>query len=252
VSRALRALPALLLLAGCAATRPAPSAVELGPSRPAPAARMVAYADELAQRGEAREALLTYERVVRDYPADPATPGALYGLGRVQASATSPVRNYRAAQAAFTRLLVEHPGSRWDADARAWKVVLGDLLARDEETARLRSQLELLRRTDLELELATGAPAPAARAQDDQRIAAAWTRRLLMTSRTPFTSRAICSARVRISGLGTVPFRATTPWLVSTSIRVTVLIFSAASFAFTFVVIPASSMFSPSVRPVVD
>jgi hypothetical protein len=31
-------------------------------------------------------------------------------------------------------------------------VVLGDLLARDEETARLRSQLELLRRTDLELE----------------------------------------------------------------------------------------------------
>lgn len=152
MSRALRALPALLLLAGCAAARPVPSAVELGPSRPAPAGRMVAYADELAQRGEAREALLTYERVVRDYPADPATPGALYGLGRVQASAASPVRNYRAAQAAFTRLLVEHPGSRWDADARAWRVVLGDLLARDEETARLRSQLELLRRTDLELE----------------------------------------------------------------------------------------------------
>jgi hypothetical protein len=160
VSRALRALPALLLLAGCAATRPAPSpvpaaippAVDPGPARPSPAARLTAYGDELAQRGEAREALLTYERVVRDYPADPAAPGALYCAGRIQAAAASPVRNYRAAQATFGRLLTEYPGSRWDADARAWKVVLGELLARDEETARLRSQLDRLRRTDLELE----------------------------------------------------------------------------------------------------
>ena len=162
MSRALRALPALLLLAGCAAHRPAPSAqvpsppapatIEPAPSRPGPATRLVAYGDELAQRGEAREALLTYERVVRDYPADPATAGALYGLGRVQASAASPVRNYRAAQAAFNRLMTEYPGSRWDVDARAWKAVLGELLARDVETARLRSQLERLRRTDLELE----------------------------------------------------------------------------------------------------
>ena len=152
MSRALRALPALLLLAGCAATRPAPSATAPDPGRPGPAAHMVAYADELAQRGEAREALLTYERVARDYPADPASAAALYGIGRVQASAASPVRTYRAAQAAFSRLLTEHPGSRWDADARAFRAVLGELLARDEETAQLRSQLELLRRTDLELE----------------------------------------------------------------------------------------------------
>jgi hypothetical protein len=160
VSRALRALPALLLLAGCAASRasrppatePAAAAIALGPVRPGPAARLVAYGDELAQRGEAREALVTYERVVREYPADPETPGALYGAGRVQASAASPLRNYRAAHAAFTRLLAEYPGSRWDADARAWKAVLGDLLTREEETARLRAQLELLRRTDLQLE----------------------------------------------------------------------------------------------------
>ena len=50
----------------------------------------------------------------------------------------------------------------------------------------------------------------------------------------------------------TVPFSATTPWLVSTSTRVTVEMFSAASFAFTAAVILASSMFSPRVRPVVD
>lgn len=161
MSRTLGALLAALLLAGCATSRaatrpplpsPAAATIELGPFRAGPAARQVAYGDELAERGEAREALLTYERVVRDYPEDPATPGALYGVGRVQASAAGPVRNYRAAQAAFTRLLTEYPGSRWAADARAWKAVLGDLLTREEETARLRAQIELLRRTDLELE----------------------------------------------------------------------------------------------------
>jgi TolA-binding protein len=152
VSRAVRALPALLLLAGCAASRPAPAATPTAHVRPAPATRLVAYADELAERGEAREAVLTYERVVRDYPADPAAAGALYGLGRVQASAPSPARNYRGALAAFTRVLSEYPGSGWEADARAWKAALVDLLAREEEAARLRSQIERLRRTDLELE----------------------------------------------------------------------------------------------------
>lgn len=152
MTRTVRALPALLLLAGCTTARPAPAIVESSPARPGPAARMVAYGDELAQRGEAREAVLTYEHVVRDYPADPATPGALYGLGRVQASTASPARNYRAAHAAFTRLVTEYPGSRWDADARAWRAVLSELLTREQETARLRAQIELLRRTDLELE----------------------------------------------------------------------------------------------------
>lgn len=153
MSRALRALPALLLLAGCAATRPAPTTTTPPAHvRPGPAARMVAYADELAERGEAREAMLTYERVARDYPADPAAAGALYGLGRLQAGAASPARNYRAALTAFTRVLTEHPGSSWEADARAWKAVLGELLAREDEAARLRSQIERLRRTDLELE----------------------------------------------------------------------------------------------------
>jgi outer membrane protein assembly factor BamD (BamD/ComL family) len=76
------------------------------------------------------------------------------------------VRNYRAAQRAYARLLAEYPENRWEADARAWQVVLGDLLAREaetarlkdeaarlkEETVRLRTQIEQLRRTDLDLE----------------------------------------------------------------------------------------------------
>ncbi|HZP37666.1 MAG TPA: outer membrane protein assembly factor BamD [Methylomirabilota bacterium] len=159
MSRARRALPVLLLLAGCTASQPASRAVPPSPTtvstihtRPAAAARLVAYGDELAARGEAREAVLIYESVARDYPTDPAAADALHGLGRVQAGAAAPARNYRAALTAFTRLLAEYPDSRWTADARAWKSVLNELLAREEETARLRSQIEHLRRTDLELE----------------------------------------------------------------------------------------------------
>ncbi len=159
MSRTLRALPVLLLLTGCTASQPAsravPPAAATGSTvhpRPGAAARLVAYGDELAARGETREAVLTYESVARDYPTDPSAADALYGLGRAQAGATGPARNYRAALTAFTRLLSEYPDSRWTADARAFKAVLNELLAREEETARLRTQIERLRRTDLELE----------------------------------------------------------------------------------------------------
>jgi TolA-binding protein len=112
----------------------------------------VAQADGLAERGEAPEALNVYELVLRDYPADPASAAALYGLGRLQAAPGSPLRNYRAAHAAFSRLLTEHPQSRWESEARAWRAVLGDLIAREDDTARLKAQLERLRRTDPDLE----------------------------------------------------------------------------------------------------
>jgi outer membrane protein assembly factor BamD (BamD/ComL family) len=84
---------------------------------------------------------------------------ALYGLGRLQADPAGGLRNYRAAQRAFARLLADYPESRWEADARAWQAVIGDLLAREaeaarlkDEAARLRTQIEQLRRTDLDLE----------------------------------------------------------------------------------------------------
>ena len=48
--------------------------------------------------------------------------------------------------------MTEYPQSRWEGEARAWRALLGDLLAREAETARLKTQLEHLRRTDLELE----------------------------------------------------------------------------------------------------
>ncbi|HKW92408.1 MAG TPA: tetratricopeptide repeat protein, partial [Methylomirabilota bacterium] len=120
--------------------------------RHTPAARLVADGDDLAAGGQAAAAVTFYEQVLREYPSDPAAPAALYGLGRVQTDPSSGLRNYRAALATFSRLLAEYPRSRWEAEARAWRTALTDLLARDEETARLKSQIERLRRTDLDLE----------------------------------------------------------------------------------------------------
>jgi outer membrane protein assembly factor BamD (BamD/ComL family) len=123
------------------------------------AGQLIADADDLARRGQTRAALAAYERVLREHPGDPAGAAALFGLGRLQADPAGGLRNYRAAQRTFSRLLADYPESRWEAEARTWQAVLGDLLAREAETARLkeeavrlRTQIEQLRRTDLDLE----------------------------------------------------------------------------------------------------
>lgn len=153
MTRGLRALPIVLLLVACSTTRPTPGRGDhAGRDASGAAARMVGYADDLAGRGEVQEAFRVYERVLRDYPADPASATALYRLGRLQAAPGSALRSYRAAHTAFSRLLADYPQSRWESEARAWRAVLGDLLAHEEETARVKTQLERLRRTDLDLE----------------------------------------------------------------------------------------------------
>lgn len=132
----LSALALLLLAAGCS--------TGWGPSLrgPSEAERLVARADALAGTGWEHAARALYERVVREYPVDPAAASALYSLGRLQADPTSGFRNYRAAHAAFSRLLTDFPKSPWEADARAWRATLGDLLAREEEATRLKVQLQ--------------------------------------------------------------------------------------------------------------
>ena len=153
MTRGLRALPILLLLVACSTAQPTPwTGGPPGRGGSGAATRMVGYADDLAERGDVQEAFRVYERVLHDYPADPASASALYWLGRLQAAPESQLRNYRAAHAAFSRLLSEYPQSRWESEARAWRAVLGDLLAREEETARVKIQLERLRRTDLDFE----------------------------------------------------------------------------------------------------
>jgi outer membrane protein assembly factor BamD (BamD/ComL family) len=144
----------MLLAAGCAAPRPSPWIADAreptGGSRDA--ARLVARGDALVEDGQAQAAMAVYERVVREHAQDPAAASALYGLGRLQADPAGRLRNYRGAHAAFSRLIAAHPGSRWEPEARAWRAVLADLIAREDEAARLRTQIERLRRTDLDLE----------------------------------------------------------------------------------------------------
>jgi Outer membrane lipoprotein len=128
-------LALLLLAAGCSGV---PSSVR-GPSE---AERLVARADALAGTGWEHAARALYERVGREYPRDPATASALYSLGRLQADPTSGFRDYRAAHGTFSRLLADFPKSRWEADARAWRATLSDLLAREEEATHLKVQLQ--------------------------------------------------------------------------------------------------------------
>ena len=125
--RGLSALALLLLASGCSAGWLPSSARE-----PSEAEQLVARADALAVKGWDHSARALYERVLREYPGDPASAPALYNLGRLQVDPTSGFRNYRAAHATFSRLLTDFPKSRWEADARAWRATLSDLLAREE------------------------------------------------------------------------------------------------------------------------
>jgi TolA-binding protein len=153
--RRLWIVPLLIVAAAaCSTVRPATSggAGSAGADPSTEARRLVAHADGLAERGQARAARVAYEHVLRHYPGDPAAAAALYGIGRLQVDPSSGVRNYRAAQRTFSRLLADYPGSPWEAEARAWRTAIADLLAREEEAARLKNQLEQLRRTDLDLE----------------------------------------------------------------------------------------------------
>ena len=154
--------PLLLLAATACSTAPSSPWVSTEPRDPGglrAAGQLIAHADDLARRGQTRAALAAYERALREHPGDPAGASALHGLGRLQADPAGGLRNYRAAQRTFSRLLADYPESRWEAEARTWQAVLGDLLAREaeatrlkEEAVRLRTQIEQLRRTDLDLE----------------------------------------------------------------------------------------------------
>jgi len=71
---------------------------------------------------------------------DPAE--GLYRLGLRQADPTSGIRDYRAARATFTELLIRYPRSRRDAEARAWQAALTDLLVREDEGRRYSQRLQ--------------------------------------------------------------------------------------------------------------
>lgn len=114
--------------------------------------RLVEQADGLAESGDHAGARALYERVVQQYPGSPWTPRALYRLARLEVTADSPVRNYRRAYGHFDRLVRDYPDGAYAGEARAWRETLGQLLAKEQEAARVRSDLERLKRSEVELE----------------------------------------------------------------------------------------------------
>ena len=145
---------------GQTSASPPPSPVAGPPSPPpsVPSSRvddpvqLVARANELARDGMPLTARDVYERVIRDYPEHPVRAGALFGLGQLQADPAGPLRDYRVAYLTFGRVFAEHPRSRWEAEARVWRGILNELLARDDEAQRLRAQLQKLRRIEVDLD----------------------------------------------------------------------------------------------------
>jgi tetratricopeptide (TPR) repeat protein len=116
------------------------------------AAQLVARADDLVRDARPGAARDLYDRVASEATRDAVHAWALYHLARLYVDPASGLRDYRAAQAAFERLLTEYPKGEWEADARAWQAALADLRMREVEAARVKGDLQRLKRIDLNLE----------------------------------------------------------------------------------------------------
>jgi hypothetical protein len=159
------------LSSGCAASGWFTSPPER--SRTAPVTPVLARGDDLRRREDPLAAQRLYARIAAEPARDVAHGRALYNLARLYTDPDAGLRDYRAAQAAFERLLAEYPRGEWDSDARAWCAALRDLAAREVEleardgelhvreaevarlkveAARLGSDLQRLRKIDLNLE----------------------------------------------------------------------------------------------------
>ena len=158
------------LSAGCASSGWFGSPTDA--SRPTSPALTVAT-DEVLREGRPFAAREFYAGIASEPERDAAHARALYNLARLLTDPAAGPRDYRAAQRAFDRLLKEYPRGEWEADARAWSAVLTDLAAREVEleardgelgvreaelarlrveAARLGSDLQRLRKIDLNLE----------------------------------------------------------------------------------------------------
>lgn len=123
------------------------------------AAQLVGRADELVREGQPSSARDLYARIVAEAPGNAVHARALHSLARLYVDPASGLRDYRAAQLAFGRLLAEYPKSEWESEARAWQAALIELAAREAEATRLKSEaaklaadLQRLKRIDMNLE----------------------------------------------------------------------------------------------------
>lgn len=105
------------------------------------AARMAGRADELVRDGQPSAARDLYARVVAEAARDAVHASALHSLARLYVDPASGLRDYRAAQLAFGRLLTEYPKGEWESEARAWQATLIELAARGTELAAREAEL---------------------------------------------------------------------------------------------------------------
>jgi hypothetical protein len=172
----MRPLVLVLLLgalsAGCASSGWFGSSPDAGRATTPPPLTL-AHADDLLGQGRPLAARELYARIAAEPERDARHATALYNLARLLIDPAAGPRDYRAAQRAFDRLLKEYPKGEWEADARAWNAALSDLAAREVEleardgelrvreaelarlkveSARLGSDLQRLKKIDLNLE----------------------------------------------------------------------------------------------------
>ena len=172
----MRRLVLVLLLgalsAGCASSRWFGSSSDASRATTPPPLTL-ANADDLLGQGRPLAARELYARIAAEPERDARHATALYNLARLLTDPAAGPRDYRAAQRAFDRLLKEYPKGEWEADARAWNAALSDLAAREVEleardgelrvreaelarlkveSARLGSDLQRLKKIDLNLE----------------------------------------------------------------------------------------------------
>ncbi|HZP41674.1 MAG TPA: tetratricopeptide repeat protein [Candidatus Binatia bacterium] len=143
------ALALLFALAAGCARRPwsaTPAAAVADP------AADVTWGDDLAAHGRPLAARDVYQRVLQAHPKEPVGGDALWGLALLLVDVDGPLRDYRAALAAFDRLLADYPSNRHAVEARAWRAVLLQTQRLEAESARLRADLERLKQLDMEME----------------------------------------------------------------------------------------------------
>lgn len=126
-----------VVCAGCAAA-------DWFRERPGPrsqAAELMAQGDELVRNERPSEARNVYARIVAEPARDAVHARALYSLARLYAGGSGTLRDYRAALGAFERLLTDYPRGERELDALAWRAALAALLAREADVARLKAEL---------------------------------------------------------------------------------------------------------------
>jgi outer membrane protein assembly factor BamD (BamD/ComL family) len=144
LTRALTALFVLLNGAGCATILYSPQNVKIKEE--------IAQADGFALKGNYKQAVLGYERTLKEVPRHPWLEQTLFDLGCLYASDKNPDKDFGRALSYFQRLNKEFPRSRFIAGIQVWAGFLAELVDLTARTAELSADASLKTKRIKELE----------------------------------------------------------------------------------------------------